>query len=80
MAATIKDIAKLAHVSIATVSRILSDRTESHTEETIARVRKAAKELAYQKNTAAIELVTKKKQRCRCDRFCNADEFFQSDH
>ncbi|VDK13736.1 Catabolite control protein A [Oenococcus sicerae] len=60
MAATIKDIAKLAHVSIATVSRILSDRTESHTEETIARVRKAAKELAYQKNTAAIELVTKK--------------------
>lgn len=58
--ATIKDIAKLARVSTATVSRVLADKTSFYTEETAIKVRKAAEELGYQKNTAAMELVTKK--------------------
>ncbi len=58
--ATIKDIAKLARVSTATVSRVLADKTSFYTEETAIKVRRAAEELGYQKNTAAMELVTKK--------------------
>ncbi|EHO51683.1 transcriptional regulator, LacI family [Lentilactobacillus kisonensis F0435] len=60
MAATIKDIAKEAGVSPATVSRVLSGQTEFYSEKTAKKVKKAAKELGYQKNTAAVELVTRR--------------------
>ena len=60
MAATIKDIAKIAKISTATVSRILSDKKGHFSEQTAIKVRKIAKELGYHKNSAAAELVTKK--------------------
>ena len=58
MAATIKDIAKLAGVSPATVSRILANKTAFFSADTAAKVQAAATTLGYQKNTAAAELVT----------------------
>lgn len=60
MAATIKDIAKLAGVSTATVSRVLANKTAFFSETTAAKVQAAAAELGYQKNTAAAELVTRR--------------------
>ncbi|KRL05382.1 LacI family DNA-binding transcriptional regulator [Liquorilactobacillus oeni] len=59
MGVTIKDIAKQANVSIATVSRILSNKTEFNSKSTIRKVKRIAKELGYSKNTAAVELVTR---------------------
>lgn len=58
MNVTIKDIARQANVSIATVSRILSGKTEFNSEKTINRIQALAKKMGYQKNTAAVELVT----------------------
>lgn len=58
MAATIKDIAKLAGVSPATVSRVLANKTAFFSADTAAKVQTAATTLGYQKNTAAAELVT----------------------
>lgn len=58
MAATIKDIAKLAGVSPGTVSRVLANKVGFFSEHTGKKVRAAAAELGYQKNTAAAELVT----------------------
>lgn len=58
MAATIKDIAKLAGVSPATVSRVLANKTAFFSADTAAKVQTAANTLGYQKNTAAAELVT----------------------
>lgn len=60
MAVTIKDIAKQAGVSTATVSRVLSDQTAFYSEKTAKKVKKTAKKLGYQKNTAAVELVTRR--------------------
>jgi LacI family transcriptional regulator len=60
MAATIKDIAKKAGVSPATVSRVLSNQTAFYSEKTAKKVKKAAKELGYQRNTTAVELVTQR--------------------
>ncbi|PAK84650.1 LacI family DNA-binding transcriptional regulator [Lentilactobacillus parakefiri] len=60
MAATIKDIAKMAGVSPATVSRVLSNQREFYSEKTAKKVRDAAKQLGYQRNTSAVELVTRK--------------------
>lgn len=59
MGATIKDIAKLAGVSPGTVSRVLANKTGFFSAQTGEKVRAAAKELGYQKNTAAAELVTR---------------------
>lgn len=60
MAATIKDIAKLAGVSPATVSRVLANKTDFFGAQTAKKVRAAARQLGYRKNTAAMELVTRK--------------------
>ncbi|TGD18321.1 LacI family DNA-binding transcriptional regulator [Levilactobacillus suantsaiihabitans] len=59
MAATIKDIAKLAGVSTATVSRVLAHKTAFFSAATAQKVQAAAATLGYQKNTAAAELVTR---------------------
>lgn len=59
MAITIKDIAKRANVSTATVSRVIND-IGGYGSETRERVLSAAKELGYYKNAAATSLVTNK--------------------
>jgi len=59
MASTIKDIAKRAGVSIATVSRALND-DEKVTEDTKKLVLSIAKELKYKPNLLARSFVTKK--------------------
>lgn len=60
MAATIKDIAKAAGVSPATVSRVLANKEGFFGAQTAVRVREAARQLGYRKNTAATELVTQR--------------------
>lgn len=60
MAATIKDIARISGVSPATVSRVLSNQKEFYSEKTAKKVREAAKKLGYQRNTNAVELVTRR--------------------
>jgi len=59
MATTIKDIARRANVSTATVSRVIND-IGGYGDETRDRVLAAAKELGYYKNEAATSLVTNK--------------------
>jgi len=58
MAATIKDIARLAGVSPATVSRVLANKEGFFGAKTADKVHAAARQLGYRKNTAATELVT----------------------
>jgi Transcriptional regulators len=58
MAATIKDIARLAGVSTATVSRVLSHKGR-YSEKTETKIRKIAQQLGYRKNQNATELVTR---------------------
>ncbi|GAY72248.1 LacI family DNA-binding transcriptional regulator [Lentilactobacillus kosonis] len=58
MKATIKDIAKRTNLSVATVSRILNNKTGFYSEKSAVKVHQAAKDLGYQKNTNAVELVT----------------------
>lgn len=60
MQATIKDIAKATGFSVATVSRVLSNKKGFFSEKTAAKVNQVAKELGYKKNMSATELVTKK--------------------
>ncbi|MCH4009155.1 LacI family DNA-binding transcriptional regulator [Companilactobacillus sp.] len=60
MVATIKDIAQKTGVSAATVSRVLTNKEGFFGDKTAKKVRDAAKELGYRKNTSAMELVTKK--------------------
>jgi len=60
MAVTIKDIAKLANVSITTVSRVINNKTEGVSEETRERILQLVKEHEYQPNAIARGLVTKK--------------------
>lgn len=62
MVATIKDVAEKAGVSAATVSRVLAHKEGFYSEVTARRVRKIAASLGYEKNTSAVELVTKKSQ------------------
>lgn len=59
MVATIKDIAKRAGVSTATVSRVIND-IGGYGTETRDRVLQAAKDLGYYKNETATSLVTNK--------------------
>lgn len=58
MAATIKDVARAAGVSPATVSRVLSNQKAFYSEKTAQKVRAAVKQLGYRRNTSAVELVT----------------------
>ena len=60
MKATIKDVAQLSKVSATTVSLILNNKAIRTTEETRARVLKAAKQLGYEPNPIAVALITKK--------------------
>ncbi len=59
MAITMKDIAKIAGVSVNTVSRALNDRPEIN-EETKRSIKKIAQELNYVPNTIAATLASKK--------------------
>lgn len=54
--ASIKDVAKLASVSIATVSQIINNKTERFSDETIHKVINARNELGYIPNVAAKRL------------------------
>lgn len=58
MKATIKDVAKAAHVSTATVSRVLSNKEGTYREETAELVRKVADQLGYHRNISAAELAS----------------------
>ncbi len=58
MAATIKDVAKRANVSISTVSKVLNNRM-SVSDNTYHRIQKAVAELNYIPNSSAVSLVKK---------------------
>lgn len=60
MVATIKDVARAAGVSPATVSRVLSNQKAFYSEKTAQKVRAAVKQLGYRRNTSAVELVTQR--------------------
>lgn len=60
MSVTIKDIAKLANVSITTVSRVINEKSEGIGEATRQRVLDIIKELDYRPNSIARSMVTKK--------------------
>jgi LacI family transcriptional regulator len=60
MDVTIKDIAQATGFSTATVSRVLTNKEGYFSQKTAKKVNKAAQELGYQKNMAAIELVTRR--------------------
>lgn len=51
---TIKDVARQAGVSIATVSRVMAKKANTYTPQTAQRVWDAAAKLGYQKNSAAV--------------------------
>lgn len=59
MTNTIKDVAKIANVSIATVSRILNDQG-GYSEKTKSKVLKVIEELGYQPNAVARGLINKR--------------------
>ncbi|WP_114497409.1 LacI family DNA-binding transcriptional regulator [Fontibacillus phaseoli] len=61
MSSTIKDVAKHAGVSVATVSRVLNN-LPGYSEETKRKVEQAVKELGYQPNAIARGLVNKRTQ------------------
>lgn len=50
--ATIRDVAKLAGVSVATVSRVINEKGYVH-EDTVKQVKEAIEELRYRPNSAA---------------------------
>lgn len=60
VAITIKDIARLANVSITTVSRVINNKSEGISEATRSKILEIIKETNYQPNTIARGLVTKK--------------------
>ncbi len=59
MPLTLKDIAKIAGVSTATVSKVISGRDSDIGQETIDKVRQIAKELNYRPNSLARSMKTK---------------------
>ncbi|WP_406765503.1 LacI family DNA-binding transcriptional regulator [Candidatus Clostridium radicumherbarum] len=59
MAVTIKDIAQLGGVSIATVSKILNNKSDDIGRETIDRIKKIIEESGYVPNSIARSMVTK---------------------
>lgn len=60
MGVTIKDIAKVANVSIATVSRVINDKDEGVSKDTRERIKKIMEDLDYRPSGIARGLVTKK--------------------
>lgn len=62
MSVTIKDVAAAAGVSIATVSRVLAHKDQFYSPATAEKIMTVARDLGYQKNSAAVELVTQKSQ------------------
>ena len=66
MAVTIKDVAKQAGVSTATVSKVMNG-SYSISQETIDRVKKVMQELDYHPNLRARNFVTVYKDHCLCD-------------
>ncbi len=58
--ATIKDIARLAGVSITTVSRVINNKREGVGEETVERIRRIIGELGYEPNVVARSMITKR--------------------
>lgn len=56
MKATIKDVARVANVSTATVSRVLANKQGTYKEATAKLVRQVATELGYHRNVSAAEL------------------------
>lgn len=60
MSITIKDIAKMANVSIATVSRVINNKAEGIRQDTRERILSIIKEYEYQPNTIARSMITKK--------------------
>ena len=58
MSITIREIAKLANVSIGTVSRVLNNKETGYTEETKAKVLDVVKRYDYIPNSAARALST----------------------
>lgn len=56
---TIKDIASLCGVSVATVSRVINDNPKGVGEKTILRIRKVIEEMDYHPNSVARSMVTK---------------------
>ncbi|WP_295746428.1 LacI family DNA-binding transcriptional regulator [uncultured Limosilactobacillus sp.] len=56
MKATIKDVAKAANVSTATVSRVLANKKGTYREKTARAVRQAAERLGYRRNISAAQL------------------------
>ncbi len=60
MSVTIKDIAKEAKVSIATVSRVINNKSEGVGQETRERIQKIIKDMNYYPNRVARGMVTKK--------------------
>lgn len=63
MTATIKDVANLAGVSTAAVSRVLAQKKGTYSQQAAKKVLTAAKQLGYVKNDAAAELVSKSSKR-----------------
>lgn len=57
---TISDIARIANVSKATVSRVINNKSEGVSKETAQRIRKIIKELGYRPNTLAQSIVSSK--------------------
>lgn len=60
MSVTIKDVARRAGFSVATVSRVLNNKDDAVRPETRRRVEEAAAELGYTPNRAARSLITRK--------------------
>lgn len=60
MAITIKDIAKRANVSTATVSRVINNKSEGISPQTREYIQSIIKELNYQPNALARGLITRK--------------------
>jgi len=58
-AVTIKDIASLCGVSVATVSRVINDTPKGVGSQTILRIRKVIEEMDYHPNSVARSMVTK---------------------
>lgn len=76
---TISDIAKLANVSIATVSRYLNGQLNQMSEATAQKIKKIITETDYIRNSAAVQLA-KKRSNLVAVVASNIDEYFSSEY